>query len=67
MYDLNSAIILTNKVKNKAVTRNQLVTARVASKIESELQGLDTRSYLANQYLANVVPKLQQLNTMLSY
>lgn len=65
MLDINSAIILTNKVKNKAVTRNQLVTARVASKIESELHGLDNRSYQAKQYLANVVPKLQQLNTLL--
>ena len=65
MLDINSAIILTNKVKNKAVTRNQLVTARVASKIESELHGLDIRSYQAKQYLANVVPKLQQLNNLL--
>ena len=65
MLDINHAIILTNKVKNKAVTRNQLVTAKVASKIESELQGLDNRSYQAKQYLASVVPKLQQLNTIL--
>lgn len=67
MLDINSAIILTNKVKNKAVTRNQLVTARVAGKIQSELHGLDVRSYQAKQYLASVVPKLQQLDKLLGY
>ena len=67
MYDLNNVILLTDKVKSKAVTRNQLVTAQVASKIKSELQGLDVRSYQAKRYLANVVPKLQQLDTVLSY
>ena len=67
MLDISNVILLTDKVKSKAVANNQLATARVASKIKSELQGLDTRSYLAKQYLANVVPKLQQLNTMLSY
>ena len=67
MLDINHAIILTNKVKNKAVTRNQLVTARVAGKIQSELHSLDTRSYQSKQYLASVVPKLQQLNKMLGY
>lgn len=65
MLDINHAIILTNKVKSKAVANNQLATARVASKVESELRSLDTRTYQAKQYLANVVPKLQQLNSML--
>lgn len=67
MLDINSAIILTNKVKSKAVANNQLATARVAGKIKSELHGLDVRSYQAKQYLANVVPKLQQLDKMLGY
>lgn len=67
MLDINNVILLTDRVKSKAVTRNQLVTAQVASKIKSELQGLDVRSYQAKRYLANVVPKLQQLDTMLSY
>lgn len=67
MLDINNVLILTNRVKSKAVTRNQLVTARVASKIKSELQGLDTRSYQAKQYLASVVPKLQQLDKLLDY
>lgn len=67
MLDINNVILLTDRVKSKAVANNQLATARVASKIKSELHGLDVRSYQAKQYLANVVPKLQQLNTMLSY
>lgn len=67
MLDINHAIILTNNVKNKAVANNQLATARVAGKIKSELHGLDVRSYQAKQYLASVVPKLQQLDKMLSY
>lgn len=65
MLDINNVLILTNRVKSKAVANNQLATARVASKVESELRSLDTRTYQAKQYLANVVPKLQQLNTML--
>lgn len=67
MLDINHAIILTNKVKNKAVANNQLATARVADKIQSELHSLDTRSYQSKQYLASVVPKLQQLDKMLGY
>lgn len=67
MLDINHAIILTNKVKNKAVANNQLATARVADKVKSELSTLDTRSYQSKTYLASVVPKLQQLDKMLSY
>lgn len=67
MLDINNVILLTDRVKSKAVANNQLATARVAGKIQSELRDLDTRSYLAKQYLASVVPKLQQLDTMLSY
>ena len=65
MLDINNIILLTDRVKSKAVTRNQLATARVAGKIQSELRSLDVRSYQAKQYLANVVPKLQQLNNLL--
>ena len=67
MLDINHAIILTNNVKNKAAANNQLATARVAGKIKSELHGLDVRSYQAKQYLASVVPKLQQLDKLLGY
>lgn len=67
MLDINYAIILTNKVKNKAVANNQLATARVADKVKSELSTLDTRSYQSKTYLASVVPKLQQLDKMLGY
>lgn len=67
MLDINNVILLTDRVKSKAVANNQLATARVAGKIKSELHSLDTRSYLAKQYLASVVPKLQQLDKMLSY
>lgn len=67
MLDINNVLILTNRVKSKAVANNELATARVAGKIQSELRDLDTRSYLAKQYLASVVPKLQQLDKMLSY
>lgn len=65
MKSIDNCLTLANRVKVKAVTNNQLATARVASKIESELHSLDTRTYQAKQYLANVVPKLQQLNSML--
>ena len=65
MLSNNDVIILTNKVRNKAVAKNQLATANVASKIESELRGLDVRSYQAKQYLASVVPKLQMLDKAL--
>lgn len=41
MSSVNDIIILTGKVRNKAVARNQLATAHVASKIESELKTLD--------------------------
>ena len=67
MLDINNVLLLTDRVKSKAVANNQLATARVAGKIKSELQGLDTRSYQSKQYLANVVPKLQQLDKMLGY
>lgn len=65
MKSVNSYLALANRVKVKAVANNQLATARVAGKIESELHSLDTRTYQAKQYLANVVPKLQQLNNLL--
>ena len=67
MLDINNVILLTDRVKSKAVANNELATARVAGKIQSELRDLDTRSYLAKQYLASVVPKLQQLDKMLNY
>ena len=65
MKSIDNYLTLANRVKSKAVANNQLATARVASKVESELRSLDVRSYQAKQYLANVVPKLQQLNSML--
>ena len=65
MLSVNDTIILTGKVRNKAVAKNQLVTAQVASKIESELRGLDPRTYQAKAYMASVVPKLQMLNKAL--
>ena len=67
MLDINNVILLTDRVKSKAVANNQLATARVAGKIKSELSTLDTRSYQSKTYLASVVPKLQQLDKMLSY
>lgn len=67
MLDINNIILLTDRVKSKAVANNQLATARVAGKIGTELKTLDTRSYQSKAYLASVVPKLQQLDTMLSY
>ena len=67
MLDINNVLILTNRVKSKAVANNELATVRVAGKIQSELRDLDTRSYLAKQYLASVVPKLQQLDKLLGY
>ena len=67
MLDINNVILLTDRVKSKAVANNQLATARVAGKIKSELYGLDTRSYQSKQYLASVVPKLQQLDKLLGY
>lgn len=49
MLDINNVILLTDKVKSKAVANNQLATARVAGKIQSELHSLDTRSYQSKQ------------------
>lgn len=67
MLDINNVILLTDRVKSKAVANNELATARVADKVKSELRTLDTRSYQSKAYLASVVPKLQQLDKMLSY
>lgn len=67
MLDINNVILLTDRVKSKAVANNQLATAIVADKIKSELSTLDTKSYQSKTYLASVVPKLQQLDKMLSY
>jgi hypothetical protein len=67
MLDINNIVLLTDRVKSKAVANNQLATARVAGKIQSELHSLDTRSYQSKQYLASVVPKLQQLDKLLGY
>lgn len=66
MLSNSDVIILTNRVRNKAVANNQLATARVADKIKSELLTLDSRSYQAKAYLASVVPKLQQLDKALA-
>ena len=66
MLSVNDTIILTDRVKSKAVANNQLATARVAGKIQSELHSLDTRSYQSKQYLASVVPKLQMLDKALA-
>ena len=38
MLSVNDTIILTGKVRNKAVAKNQLATARVVDKIGSELK-----------------------------
>lgn len=65
MLSVNDTIVLTGKVRNKAVANNQLATANVASKIISELKTLDTKSYQAKTYLASVVPKLQMLDKAL--
>ena len=65
MLSVNDTIILTGKVRNKAVANNQLATARVVGKIETELRDLDPRSYNSKQYLASVVPKLQVLDKAL--
>lgn len=65
MLSVNDTIILTGKVRNKAVANNQLATARVVDKIGSELKTLDPRSYQTKAYMASVVPKLQQLDKAL--
>lgn len=67
MKSIDNYLTLANRVKSKAVANNQLATARVAGKIQSELHSLDTRSYQSKQYLASVVPKLQQLDKLLGY
>lgn len=67
MKSIDNYLTLANRVKSKAVANNQLATARVADKIKSELSTLDTKSYQSKTYLAFVVPKLQQLDKMLSY
>lgn len=66
MQNIAYALDLATRVKSKAISCGQQLTATTASKVERELQGLNNNSYLAKQYLANVVPKLQQLNSMLS-
>ena len=38
MLDINNVILLTDKVKSKAVANNQLATARVASKLVQNLK-----------------------------
>ena len=65
MLSVNDTIILTGKIRNKAVARNQLATAQVVDKIGSELKTLDPRSYQTKTYLASVVPKLQVLDKAL--
>lgn len=67
MLDIDNVLILTNRVKSKAVANNQLATARVASKIGTELKTLNIKSYQSKAYLASVVPKLQQLDKALGY
>lgn len=67
MKSIDNYLTLANRVKVKAVANNELATARVAGKIQSELHSLDARSYQSKQYLASVVPKLQQLDKLLGY
>ena len=67
MYNKNNVILLVNKVKNKAVARNQLATAQVLNKVQSEVQNLDTRTYQAKIYLSNVIPKIHSLDKELNY
>jgi len=67
MYNKDNVILLVNKVKNKAVTRNQLATAQVLNKVQSEIANLDTRTYQAKIYLSNVVPKIHSLDKELNY
>ena len=50
MYNKDNIILMVNKVKNKAVTRNQLVTAKVLERVQSEVANLDTRTYQAKCY-----------------
>ena len=67
MYNKDNVILLVNKVKNKAVARNQLAAAQVLNKVQSEVQNLDTRTYQAKIYLSNVVPKIHSLDNDLNY
>ena len=62
MYNKDNVILLVNKVKSKAVARNQLATAQVLNKVQSEVQNLDTRTYLSN-----VIPKIHSLDRELNY
>ena len=65
MQNIAYALNLANRVKSKAMSHGQQLTVAAASKVERELQDLNSNNYLAKQYLANVVPKLQQLNSAL--
>lgn len=67
MYNKDNVILLVNKIKNKAVARNQLATAQVLNKVQSEVQNLDTRTYQAKIYLSNVIPKIHSLDRELNY
>lgn len=67
MYNKDNVILLVNKVKNKAVARNQLATAQVLNKVQAEVRNLDTRTYQAKIYLSNVVPKIHSLDNDLNY
>ena len=67
MYNKDNIILMVNKVKNKAVTRNQLVTAKVLDKVQSDIANLDTRTYQAKCYLSNVIPKIHSLDNELNY
>lgn len=67
MYNKDNVILLVNKVKSKAVARNQLATAQVLDRVQSEVQNLDVRTYQAKNYLSNVVPKIHSLDRELNY
>jgi len=67
MYNKDNVILLVNKVKSKAVARNQLATAQVLNKVQSEVQNLDVRTYQAKNYLSNVIPKIHSLDRELNY
>lgn len=67
MYNKDNIIIMVNKVKSKAVARNQLATAKVLDKVQAEVRNLDTKTYQAKIYLSNVVPKIHSLDNDLNY
>lgn len=67
MYNKDNVILLVNKVKSKAVARNQLATAQVLDRVQFEVQNLDVRTYQAKNYLSNVVPKIHSLDRELNY